>query len=321
MKKIMDFTLICLAFLIISCGKNPVDNDNLKPPDEERILFIRNVKNKIGQICTMKPDGSDLEIISEAEFGYYNIGYIEAQWSPDKSKIVVVGGPGSHKDIFPLWLMDMEGNFYQKLANNGMDPVWLNENKIIYHKPRGYSIATCQDIFLIDIQKNIELRVYEQTDSLSIRIFDYSTTDKCCIAYLSDKSLSIESIISKFQIENISNYTILYDGDTYRGVKPKLSPDEEKIIFAQGIYRKNDLYSLELETKTIVNITNDPGEYRSLSWSPDANKIAFSKRNSSLEGEFEHTDDIFVMDLATNQITNLTAAYSDSISSHVMDWK
>jgi len=47
----------------------------------------------------------------------------------------------------------------------------------------------------------------------------------------------------------------------------------------------------------------------------------FTKRNSSLEGEFKSTCDIFIIDLATNQITNLTAAYSDSVSSHVIDWK
>lgn len=288
---------------------------------EERIFFIRNVKNELSQICTMKPDGSDLKIISEFEFGYTTIGPIEARWSPDKSKIVVVGGPESSKEIFALWLMDMDGNLKKKLANNGMDPIWLSKNEIIYHKPRGYSIATCQDIFLVNIQNDIETKVYNQTDSLSIRIFDYSITDKCCIAYLSDKSLSIESIISKFKMENIINYTILYDGHTYRGVKPKLSPDEREIIFAKDIYRKNDLYSLELETNTLVKITDNPGEYRTLSWSPDREKIAFSKENSSLEGEFESTCDIFIVDLSSKQITNLTAALSDSISSHVMDWK
>ncbi len=323
MNKVKNLILISIIFLTISCEKNPVNNDNSNSSDEERILFIRNVKNELCQICTMKPDGSDLKIISEAEFGYYNIGYIDARWSPDKSKIVVVGGPESHPDIFPLWLMDMDGNFCQKLANNGMDPVWLNENKIIYHKPRGYSIATSQDIFLINIQKNIEQKVYHQTDTLSIRIFYYNPAEKCFIGYLYDKSLNIENyhIIAKFKIEDINCYKILYDDDTYLGVKPKLSPDEERINFAQGIYRKNDIYSLELETNTIVNITNNLGEYRSISWSPDGKKIAFSKRNSSLEGEFKHTNDIFLFDLDADTCINLTGSYSDSISCKVMDWK
>lgn len=290
---------------------------NIVLKDEGRILFTRNVKNELCQICTMKPDGSDLEIISEVEFGY-NIGYIEARWSPDKSKIVVVGGPESSKDIYPLWLMDMKGNLDKKLANNGMDPVWQNENKVIFHRPRTY-VGSMPDIYLLDIETNDNTLIFEQNDSMSITITDVNNTGDSVIGYF--WNISLNSLLGEFNIDEITNYSILYDKELYRGVKPKLSPDEEKIIFAKGIYRKNDLYSLELETNTIVNITNDPGEYKSLSWSPDGNKITFSKRNSSLEGEFEHTDDIFLLDLAADTCINLTGSYSDSISSHIMDWK
>ena len=318
MRLMKYFILVCLAFFIINCEKNPIDNDNSNPPYEERILFIRNVKNELSQICTMKPDGSDLEIISETEYGYYNIGYIDARWSPDKSKIVIVGGPESSKDIFALWLMDMDGDFIRKLANNGIWSVWQNNSKIFYNKPRTF-VGSTADIYLIDIEKDDEILIFEQNDTLSFSFTDINKTGEIAIGYF--WSISLNSLLAKFPIEDINNFTILSYEDTYLGVKPKLSPDEKKIIFAQGIYRNNDLYSLELETSTIANITNDPGEYRSISWSPDGKKIAFSKENSSLEGEFKSTCDIFIIDLPTNQITNLTAALSDSISSHVMDWK
>jgi len=319
MIKYFNVILICLSFYITSCEKNPISIQNHK--DDEQILFIRNIGSKYSQICTLKPDGSELDIISQTEFGYNNIGYQEARWSPDKSKIVVVGGPQSSPDIWPLWLMNMNGDFIQKLANNGMDPVWTNDNQILYHKPRGYSISTCQDIFFINIQTYEELKAYNQTDSLSIRIFGYFTTDNSYAAYLSDESLNVEHVISRFQINYVSRYTILYNYGTYRGVKPKLSPDEEKIIFTQGIYQNNDLYSLDIITNNIVNITNDPGEYHSLAWSPDGQRIAFSKENSSLSGEFKYTCDIFIFDLTADTCINLTGSYSDSISCHVMDWK
>lgn len=44
-------------------------------------------------------------------------------------------------------------------------------------------------------------------------------------------------------------------------------------------------------------------------------------QNSSLDGEFEHTNDIFLLDLAADTCINITSTYSDSISSYVMDLK
>jgi len=95
--------LFC-SLLLINCERNPVNgdnNDDSNTQNEERILFIRNVKKKLSQICTMKPDGSHIKVISQTEVNLHNIGYIQARWSPDKSKVVVVGGPESAPDIFP----------------------------------------------------------------------------------------------------------------------------------------------------------------------------------------------------------------------------
>ena len=318
----IKIVLFC-SLLLINCEKNPVDNNKSTPPDEERILFIRNVKNKLSQICTMKPDGSDIKVISQTEVNLYNIGYIHARWSPDKSKVVVVGGPESSPDIFPLWLMDMSGNFCQKLSHNGFQPIWKNEDEIIYHKPRGYTIGSTQDIFLISIKEEREFIIFQQTDTFSIRISDLDTVESYGIGSLYDKSLNPEKYdaIAKFQIGNWTNYNILYDNNAYLSVQPRLLPNKEKLIFVKGIYRNNDIYSLDLSSGVVVNLTNNPSEYRNISCSPDGSHIAFSRVNSNLTGEFEECEDIFIMDIETRSIINITNTASDSISNHVMDWK
>jgi len=312
--KYINTILICLSFFVIKCEKNPV-NDT---PSEEQILFIRNIKNELSQICTMNPDGSDLEIISETEFGYNNIGYQEVRWSPDKTEIVIVGGPESSSDIWPLWLMNMHGNFIQELANNGIDPIWQNDYKIIFHKPRTY-IGSKPDIYLLNIKTNDSSLIFEQNDSMSITLTDVNNTGEVAIGYF--WNISLNSLLGKYNVDDIINYSILYENELYRGVKPRLSPNEEKILFAQGIYQNNDLHSLDIIANTVVNITNKPGEYLSLAWSPDGQKIAFSKENSSLSGEFKYTCDIFIYDLAADTCVNLTSSNSDSISCIVMDWK
>lgn len=307
----LTIILFSIIILIIGCERNPV-NSNTDPSDEERILFIRNVKDKLSQICTMKHDGSDIKIISQSEFSYYNRGYQHARWSPDKTKIVGVGGPEGSGDIFPLWLIDMNGNFLRKLSHNGWHPIWKTNNEIIYHKPQGPSIASRHDIYLINIIENKEFIIYQQTDTLAITISDFHTAGDYGIGYLWDKSMGLEKepIITKLQINNWHNYETLYDKHTVQGVQPKLSQNEEYLIFVKGIYRNRDIYLLELASKTVTNLTNALAEYRSLVWSPNSKKILFTKEK-----------DIFVLDLQTKTIDNITNSAQDSISNRAMDWK
>ena len=65
----IKIVLFC-SLLLINCEKNPVDNNKSTPPDEERILFVRQVKGKLSQICTIKPDGSDLRVIHETKYSF-----------------------------------------------------------------------------------------------------------------------------------------------------------------------------------------------------------------------------------------------------------
>ena len=75
-KQFSIFSVIVL--MLFSCVKikNPFDVGNTE--DGERILFLRTGKG-VSEICTMKPDGSDIRVIYRYERGneyypqYYHI--------------------------------------------------------------------------------------------------------------------------------------------------------------------------------------------------------------------------------------------------------
>ena len=136
------FFLILFQF---SCIKNPV-NDMLIESD--RILFIQNYSGS-NKICSIRPDGSDLKVIVNNDSkNVSSIQFIQwAHWSPDKSKIVIQGGPGSTLEYQPLYLMNPEGNLLKKLVSNGYMPIWATDGQnIIYARRRGYFSLT-YDIF------------------------------------------------------------------------------------------------------------------------------------------------------------------------------
>lgn len=313
-KMFVRFLFIAMVMIAIACDENPADNGGPNPTNEERILFTRNVNREVCQLCTMNPDSGDLEIIAETEYGYNNNGFMEARWSPDKSKIVIVGGPESTRDIFPLWLIDMRGNFLCKLSKNGYGPVWRTNDEIIYNKPRGLTIDTKKDICRINIDTREESLIYEPSDTLSFSITDIRQSDKMAIGYY--WSTSLNSLLAKFSVENITDYTIISYVDTYLSFKPRLSPENIQIIFAQGIYKKNNLYLLELGSNAVTNITKNMGEYRSLAWSPDGERVVYSKRSSD-----EENYDIYLLDVTTTTRINLTSSFGDNISGTVRDWR
>jgi len=307
--------IIILISLVISCEKNSIDISNESNCNDEDILFIRNDRNKLSEICTIEPDDTDYDVISHFEITYPNRGYMDAKCSPGKSNIVIVGGPESSSDVFPLWLINMNTGYHQKISNCGLQPLWMSDNEILYHKPRSYSISTILDIYIVDIKNMNEYISFIQLNEFNtiISYIDNYTT----IGFLYDKLLDSTKydIIVESQVGYWNNYKILYEGGAYRSVPSKLSPDRNKIYFVKGIYRRNDIYSFDLYTQSLVNLTNQPSEYRSFSLSPDGKYLAFSKE---IQSSF---CDIFIMDLETLSYKNITNSGYDSVSSIVMDWR
>ena len=321
-----------LIVLILSCEKNPVDNNKSTPPDEDRILFIRNVKNKLSQICTMKPDGSDIKVISQTEVNLYNIGYIHARWSPDKSKVVVVGGPESSPDIFPLWLMDMSGNFCRKIATDGFMPVWeSNGEYIIFAHRRGYFSETF-DTYRININTGEEsVILWAETGTSGpnsgyiyqlLDIFPGEDNKILLNEYYTYRDTTSGEQIREDSELLIYDYlteakTYLTNNDLNEGWA-RISNDGNFIIYHlnDGLYLM-DKFGENIE-EVIAN-TNKKQQFLHLCWSPDGKKVLASILDSSIENNRFY--DIYAIDLNTKALLNLTNTAKDSISNYVMDWK
>ena len=317
MKHFCKFICIFILFAAVSCS-NPVNN-NFRPASEERILFIRYLDGP-NQICTIKPDGTDLIVISQITPDLSNSVYIDARWSPDKSKIVVVGGPEGTKDIWPVWLMDMNGNLVQKLSNNGNHPIWKNNNEIYYYKRRNF-FASNSNLYLFNIKEKNETNVDRQVGNFAIFLTDIDLTGDIGTGYLENDSLSYEpsTIIVTFPIENWSNYDIAVDYQIYPPVEPRISPNGESLFFVKGFYENNNIFLLNLISKNETNLSNNLSQYEHVIWSPDSRQIAY---DVTVRRRFAGSvADIFIIDVLTGGTVNITNTASQGHSNRVMDWK
>ena len=113
----------------------------------------------------------------------------------------------------------------------------------------------------------------------------------------------------------------MYDFDAIYEID--ISRDGRKIVFSGQNAMKNNLFSMDLQTGEIVQITSDQYYDHQPRWSPDGNRIVFaSERTISSEHKYEHifnrlTDQIFYYDLTSEKFYQIT---SDEFSNHSPAW-
>lgn len=309
------FSVIVLT--LFSCTKNPVNNEE---EDGERILFIRSSR-EFSEICTMKPDGSDLKVIAHHDYNeeYIRQGYYYAQWSPDKSKIAVEGGPKHTLEYCPIWIMDNDGNLLYKLTWNGGRAIWLPDGeKIIFSRRKGY-FSSIDDLYIINSNGQNE-RVLVETENRSRFSTDcskdgnkilitetYVYYDSSGKLYCDSPEIAFLDILTK-EIEYLTQNEV-------QDYLPRWSLDENKILFVSGLYKKADIFVLDLKDKTIKNITEAPDSYQDPIWDPDDSKIIYSKPID------DFSQDIYLLNLGNMKSKNLTVSCNDSVSNFAVDWK
>jgi Tol biopolymer transport system component len=122
------------------------------------------------------------------------------------------------------------------------------------------------------------------------------------IVFIKDNDLYVMDIYGQNQVR-LTN-------DSYFDDHPVWSPDGSKIAFTSYRNENGDIYIIDPLNGTITQITNDPSHDWQPAWSPDGQKIAFiSDRNDP--GDLA---EIFIYDLFTAQITQLTDSIQDQIA-------
>ena len=330
--------LACLLVMLPFCGKNPAG----PLADEERILFIRSSgrgSGYISEICTMKPDGSEIQVIAHYEKGddYYSEGYDAARWSQDKTMLVIEGGPGSTKEYNALWLMDNEGNLLKKIAWNGHDPYWTSNGQFIIHTRRRGYFSESWDIYRLSISSLKEdTLLFAETgppgsnSGNRYRLFGIWPKNESCLilseSYTYQDSLGrqtdddTEIIIFNYLTKNKEYLT----DNNLEDAWPKVSPDGRYIAFLRKnpqTYRyTNNIYVMNIDGDSINQLTTGTKDvYLHLIWSPDGENLAFDRADQS--EHYNPYGDVFILDVSTGEVSQLTNTAQDSIMIKIMEWR
>lgn len=335
---------LSILFLFVGCDNwitNPDSNDN--SPDE--ILFIRQ-DGAVSEICAVEPDGSHLRtLVSHDGAGQMTReGFINAVWSPDKSRIAVVGGPNESLDLFPIWIMDTTGVFMTRVTQAGRLPIWASNTQLYYSQPTGY-FSQAYDIYRYDTVTKEHTLVYSPFPLDSIRGMNFGGRDM-----LSEEIMLggfVEYTIDtngKMHVENRGIGTLNMQTKTIS--KLKTQPPEIKLYIISGVSPDNSkvLYRASYDTSTIwaprnlfyfdISAPEDAHQithfsgfniYMNLSfvWGPDNRHVAFSNPHPMTTGKlgWDPYWDVFTVDIYTGTIDTVTFWAQDSIASLVTDWR
>ena len=118
------------------------------------------------------------------------------------------------------------------------------------------------------------------------------------IAFVSDRDGNWEIYLMDNDGGNPRRLTNHPDND----VNPSWSPDGKRIVFRSnrdghflGAIATDEIYVMDADGANPQNLTNNPGNDLSPSWSPDGKRIAFSSFRRDRDGNIKHFD-IYVMD-------------------------
>ena len=121
-----------------------------------------------------------------------------------------------------------------------------------------------------------------------------------------DRSLILQNVVSEKIEMRIEMNTV--DAPE----SPDISPDGKLLAFSASRGVVTDIYTINLDTKNIVNLTKDDTADYAPTWSPDGKSIVFLKRVSGNEK-------LFRLDLASGKQTQLTFGAHDEGAAQFMD--
>jgi len=317
-------TVFSIALLLFSCGDSGVGPTG--GPGDERILFIR-YYDSASEICSIKPDGTDFQIIAspDPESKLLGGGYHSAQWSPNKSRLVITGASIWMDAPSSLWLMDNDGDLLYQLTSDGSSPHWSSDgNEILFSR---WMFTSSAGFYTINVNTLLERLALKADEFSSWGNADWSSDGKYIITqeelyWYNDEGKLTSSdrevvLLKLFNGERIQ----LTDNDVNDG-GAHWSPDESKIVYTSGNYTTCiQIKLMNSDGSGEETLVDTLALYSSSCWSPGGDKIAYSKSEMEGYAKYARGSDIFVIDIVSGEVEQLTNFAADSIIVYVQDWK
>lgn len=227
-------------------------------PDGDKMVFVAKSN---GDPTLMFYDLNKNKIYKKKKFNFYNI--LSPKWSPDNKKIALSALKGNSRDLF---IYEIDSEKLTQITHDRYDDKeasWLpNSQELIFSSDRPHSKSKMPEW---GGNPYVIKGAYRPGD------FKYG-------------------FYNLFRI-NINEQDKVTELDVGQGENkfPSVSPDGSKVAFISNRNGIDNIYVAYLDSSAVYPITDILTGVRSISWSPNSKKIAFSAFN---KGAF----DIFVLD-------------------------
>jgi len=214
-------------------------------PDGKNLVFVAKSKGKEA-LFFMNIHKKDIYL--KRRFEYYNI--VSPAWSPDGKKVAFSALDGHKRD---LWIYDIETDQITQVTDDrydDLDPSWMpNSSELVFSSDRPHPQNPVLD------QGGHPYLISD--DALMPGGFEYG-------------------LYNIFRLDLNSKRIDPVDVGPGQNNHPRISPDGEKIAFLSNRNGIDNIYIGYLDSVRYFAVTNILTGVRSISWSPDGDKLAFS---------------------------------------------
>ena len=191
-----------------------------------------------------------------------NVSYVDL--SPDEKKMAFV----SRGELF---VSDAEGKFIRQISTNPLGRIlevkWLKDNKTLLFNQ---TVSGYQNWFTVSANGSGEEKQLTNDDQNNRNLALNSDLTKG--VYLSGRNE-----LRLLDLESMKSETILEDEFWgFYNDQPVFSPDDKYILYAAYRNFEQDLFTYNIESKTLLNLTETGVSESGAFWSPDGKYIYFS---------------------------------------------
>jgi len=268
------------------------------------------------KIYRMKADGTEQERLTSLD---PSIEDFISSVSTDGSTILfnTFDPEFSTNNEFALVMMNSDGTNRRVIEPENLYAVnarfSYDSNYIIYASyDNDYSKCKlplpCPDIFIMDIFGNVVNQVTNNgylNNSPSISPDGKSVVFESTRPIVNGRATNIYII----NVDGTNERQLTFSGIGQNSMAPSFSPDGKKIVYASGISGVGEIWVMDIDGTSAMNLTNDTYYDTNPRFSPDGTKIVYeSDRYDTGSPDDRYNKEIFIMNSDGSNITRLTDA-------------